>query len=206
MLWKETWTGRTDKYLADEFEHEYLMAPNQRYHFGLKPLTRYYIYGFCVNPDTSEPLGPVQKAVFSTTEVTPATEEVEFNFMINDTEGDFFYYVRPSTKGRISFDTYFSTILKDSAYKNEPYCGDIRKYLKDWLKDMEGVIEYFIKVDISRYRSALRLEEGEDYTIVATPYNDLGNGPLTLLHFKYKKGMNTGYRHDRVVKDSLHIL
>ena len=48
----------------------------------------------------------------------------------------------------------------------------------------------------------MNLEEGEDYTIVGCPYINLGDGPLTLLHFKYYKGLNTTYAHDRVISSN----
>ena len=66
--WRMEWPGRTDKYVADEIGHEYYVSPNQGYFLSLKPLTRYYVYGFCINPYKSEPLGHIQKMEFSTTE------------------------------------------------------------------------------------------------------------------------------------------
>lgn len=197
--WRMEWPGRTDKYVADEFEHEYFISSNQGYFPGLKPLTRYYVYGFCVNPDKSEPLGPIQKLQFSTTEYNPPTDGIDFDFMIRDTDNSFYYYVRPSINGKISFDTYFSTVFKDTDYNAAPYCGDIRAYLKDWLAVMGNEVENFLSVDISRFQTILDLEEGEDYTIIGCPYVNLGNGPLTLLHFKYSEGMRTSYGHDSII-------
>ena len=199
--WRMKWPGRTDKYVADESEHEYLGSPNLGYFLRLKPLTRYYVYGFCFNPDKSSPLGPIQKLQFSTTEYNPPAEGIDFDFMIRDTDNGFYYYVRPSIKGRISFDTYFSTVFKDTDYNAAPYCGDIRAYLKDWLAVMGDEADNFLSVDITRFQTILNLEEGEDYTIVGCPYINLGNGPLTLFHFKYSKGVNTKYAHDCVVSD-----
>lgn len=199
--WRKEWPGRTDKYVAGEFEHEYFVSPNQGYFLSLKPLTRYYVYGFCVDPEKSRPLGPIQKMEFSTTEYNPPTEGIDFDFMIRDTDNSFYYYVRPSIKGKISFDTYFSTVFKDTDYNAAPYCGDIRAYLKDWLAVMGNEVENFLSIDISRFQTILDLEEGEDYTIVGCPYINLGNGPLTLLHFKYSKGVSTKYAHDCVISD-----
>lgn len=199
--WRMEWPGRTDKYVADEIEHEYYVSPNQGYFLSLKPLTRYYVYGFCVNPYKSEPPGPIQKMEFSTTEYDPVTKGIDFDFMIRDTDKSFYYYVRPSIKGKISFDAYFSTVFKDTDYNAEPYCGDIRAYLKDWMAAMGDDVKCFLSVDISRFQTTLNLEEGEDYTIVGCPYVNLGNGPLTLLHFKYSEGMSTSYGHDSIISD-----
>lgn len=199
--WRMEWPGRTDKYVAAEFEHEYYVSPNAGYFLRLKPLTRYYVFGFCVNPEKSKPLGPIQKMEFSTTEYNPVTEGIDFDFMIRDTDDSFYYYVRPSIKGKISFDTYFSTVFKDADYYADPYCGDIRAYLKDWLADIGDNVEYFLSIDITRFQTILNLEEGENYTIIGCPYVNLGNGPLTLLHFKYSEGMSTTYAHDDIISD-----
>lgn len=200
--WRKEWPGRTDKYVAGEFEHEYYVSPNQGYFLRLKPLTRYYVYGFCVNPDKSSPLGPIQKLEFTTTDYSPVIEGIDFDFMIRDTDEGFYYYVRPSIKGKISFDAYFSKVFKDADYCANPYCGDIRAYLKDWMADMGDEVENFLSVDITRFQTELNLEEGEDYTIVGCPYVKPGDGPLTLLHFKYYKGLNTTYAHDRVISSN----
>lgn len=197
--WRSNWTGNTDFFVADVYEHEYYVSSNYGYFIGLEPLTRYCAYGFCVNPNTSMPLGSIQKLEFTTPEYNPVTEGIDFDFMIRDTETCFYYYVRPSMNGRISFDTFFSTVFKDADYNAEPYCGDIRRYLQDWLATMGDEARIFLSIDISRYRTILELEEGEDYTIVGCPYVNLGNGPLTLLHFRYSKGMNTSYGHDSVI-------
>lgn len=199
--WRMEWPGRTDKYVADEFEHVYYVSPNQGYFLHLKPLTRYYVFGFCVNPYKSKPLGPVQKLEFYTTEYNPVTKGIDFDFMIRDTDDGFYYYVRPSIRGKISFDTYFSAVFKDTDYYAEPYCGDIRAYLKDWIADKGNDVDDFLSVDISRFDTTLNLEEGEDYTIVGCPYVNLGDGPLTLLHFKYTKSLRTEYSHDSIISD-----
>ena len=199
--WRSNWTGNTEHYVADVYEHEYYVSSNYGYFLDLKPLTRYYVFGFCIHPDTAKPLGPVQKLAFYTTEYTPAADGIDFDFMIRDTETCFYYYVRPSMNGRISFDTYFSTVLKDDDFNAEPYCGNIRAYLQDWLAMMGENTRMFLSIDISRYQTILDLEDGEDYTIVACPYVNLGNGPLTLLHFKYFKGIDTPYGHDSVITD-----
>lgn len=197
--WRELWPGNTDKYVANLCDHEYYVSPLQGYFLNLKPSTKYYVYGFCFNPNTSKAMGPVQKLAFTTTENRPSPIGVDFDFMIHDTKDDFFYYVRPSQGGRIWYDGYFSAIFKDSEYIKTPYDGDIRAYLKNWLKDSKDYIEGFLNIDISRCQSNLILEEGEYYTILACPYINIGDGPLTLLHFQYKKGMNTKYRHDEII-------
>lgn len=51
--------------------------------------------------------------------------------------------VRPSINGKISFDAFFSVVFKDAGYYAEPYCGDIRAYLKDWMDDMGDEVENF---------------------------------------------------------------
>lgn len=199
LEWRKNWTGRTDKYVADIVEHEFFISHQEGYFLNLKPMTIYYVFGFCIDPYKKVPLGPVQKQAFSTPEYHPLTDGVDFDFMIRDTRDEFFYYVRPSYKGRICFDSFFSTMLKDSDYNSEPYNGDIRAYLKDWMKSMGENVNLFLSIDISRYESILELEEGEDYTIIGCPYANLGNGPLTLLHFQYKEGMTTSYGHDSII-------
>lgn len=198
--WREHWTGRTDKYVADLAEHEYLVSTCSQYFLELKPDTEYCVLAFCVNPKTSKPLGPLQKFRFSTLEPQPLKDKVDFDFMIRDNGDGFCYYVRPSLNGKIWYDGYFSTVFKVSDYMAAPYSGDIRAYLKKWVKDVGSDLEYFLSVDITRYEAPFDLVEGVDYTIVGCPYQNLGDGRLTLLDFTYSKDLNTPYRHDRVIE------
>lgn len=198
--WKKEWTGDTCKYLAGEIEHEFFSSQNQLYAIRLKPRTKYYVYGFCINPNSMEPLGTMQKMAFTTPSYNPFPDGVDFDFMIRDTKEAFYYYVRPSKDGRICFDGYFTTIFKDSEYKVEPYSGNIAAYTKNWINTLGDDIENYISIDISRFDNFQNLVEGEDYTIVAGPYLNIGNGPLILLHFKYRRGMTTPYKHDTVIE------
>lgn len=199
--WRKWWPGNTDYYVADVVEHEYYVSTENGYFIGLKPQTDYYFFAFCVSPEPIKPLGPIQKIRFTTPEYKPSEKGVDFDFMIRDTEESFYYFVRPSQQGKISFDIYFSTIFRDSYYdETSAYGGDIRAYLKDWLEMMGTDADYFLSIDISRFQTILDLEEGEHFTIVACPYVNLGNGPLTVRHFKYEKGMSTSYGHDEVIE------
>lgn len=199
--WKRNWPGNKNQYLADMNEHVFYVSTVDGYYVRLTPKTDYYVYGFCINPETHMPLGPVQKMKFTTLAAGSSSAGMDFDFMIDDRPEAFYYYVRPSRKGRICFSTYFSTVLKDSDYAAEPYNGDIRAYLKNWIEAMGEQTDWFLSIDISRYETILDLQEEEMYTIVACPYSNLGNGPLTTLHFKYKEGLKTKeYRHDEVIK------
>lgn len=198
--WRTTWYGNTDKYVADIVEHEYAVSTGTRYFLHLEPQTDYYVYAFCVNSNLSGPLGPIQKKKFTTPQYTPVAKGVDFDFMIYDTEDIFYYYVRPSFKGKVCFDVYFSTVMQDSIYLAEPYLGDIRAYLKDILVAAGPEVDYFLSIDISRYETILDLEEGKDYTIMCCPYLNLGNSPITVRHFTYERGMKTTYDHDEVIE------
>lgn len=198
-LWKEYFEGRLDKYVASFCDHEMYVTHNEGYILDLKPSTRYYAYGFCIDEESHAPLGPIQKVDFRTTEIKPSSDKTDFDFMICDDNGQPYYYVRPSRYGRICLDSYLSTIFKVSDYMAEPYKGDIRRYLNDWLEKIGPGVSYFLNIDISRYEPVIVLEEGEDYTIIAMPYGNPVANQITTLGFTYTKGMKTNYSHDYII-------
>ena len=199
QTWKKYFEGNMDNYAANFCDHVMYVTPNEGYVLDLKPNTRYYAFGFCINPESHAPVGPVQKVDFWTTDIKPSADQIDFNFMINDDKGQMYYYVRPSRYGRICMDTYFSAVIKDSDYMAEPYSGDIRHYLNDWIEQIGSGVTYFLNIDISRYEPVIYLEEDEQYTIVAMPYGNPLANQITTLGFTYKKGMKTDYSHDFVI-------
>ena len=198
--WLKWWPGRTDEYVVSMSQHLLISSKTTQYVTDLEPNTDYYAYAFCVDQSTYEPIGHIQKVAFRTIDVLPSTNLINLDFMPIDNNGTFNYYVRPSYGNKVCMDTYFSTLFKDSDYMAEPYGGDIRKYLEWWQDYYKAVLTAFVSYDISKYSTILELEEGEDYTIVGTPYGNPAANKITVRHFTYHKGMKTDYGHDYVIE------
>lgn len=197
--WLEKWPDKGE-YTSTLRDHVLYETTISIYALRLKPLTEYYALAVCVDDRTMKPLGPLQKKRFKTIDISPNVRDTEFDFMIYDTKDKFYYYVRPSIKGEICRDAFFSTIIKESDYLAPPYNGDIRKYLEAWKKKMDADIESFLGVDITRFETILDLKENEKYAIVAMLFNSLPDNPIYLRHFKYKKGEQTSYSHDEIIE------
>lgn len=198
--WRESWDGRTDKYVVDMSQHVLKSSKITEYISGLEPTTDYYAYAFCVDQTTFEPLGNIWKVAFRTTVILPSTNLMNLDFMLVDNDGKFNYYVRPSYGNKVCMDTFFSTVFKDSDYEAEPFCGDIRKYLEWWQEANKEILTLFVSYDISKYSTILELEEGEKYTIIGTPYGNPAANKISVKHFTYHRGMKTDYGSDYVIK------
>lgn len=194
-LWKESWTGDTEYYLADFHEHSLYHSPVYGYVMELEADCEYYVYGFVVDPYDDEPVGRIQKKLFRSAISDAATPDVSFDFMINDTGGKFHYFVRPTQKGHICMEPFIANIFTKDEVMSSPYGGDIDAFFTDWTSNLKNRDNY-IDVDIAKFDSGIEMIEGNNYIILANTLSNLGKISPFSLSFTYHQGMKTSYSHD----------
>ena len=170
------------------------------YYTGLTPETDYYVLGFCVDPMSRKPSGPLQKMKFRTTAISPEPSNMVLDFMVQDGERCLYYYTKPTLDGKLCRDPYLVDFVPQEVI-DERAGGDMLKYAAIWYAEKlaDGTVSQYLKTDISRNEVYVLgpHDEGKRFVVFGAPYNINNKDKIFTRSFIYYKGISMrNYAHD----------
>lgn len=165
LAWRHELLVKGEKYIASFQYHCLSYGPTSYFYSELKPNTEYYLYGFCVNPETKDPIGELCRFKFTTLE-EPSPEyrnPMTFDFEIHDNE----VMVVPSIEGPSDYYIWGiipSSDLEDYEMNIEPWSIDMVKMMVD-----SGILRDMMCKGISK--EAVSMAVGQEYILAASAYD-----------------------------------
>lgn len=201
LEWKREYLKENVPYIASLRSHFFDYGGSTHFFVGLTPETDYYIYGFCVNPNTKEPVGKLYKQLVTTTALDTTTiSPMVLDFRVEDMpeQGKTRITIRPSVDGK-PYQEPFACIPTSVPERliEEEYGGDIVRYADSIFAFMNeiSIQEIFIKRDITTFED-YDLIPGERYILLAAAYRITYAQALYSLHYTFEPGMKLPYQHD----------
>lgn len=163
--WRHEKLVQGEPYIAAFQYHSLSYGPTSFYFTELEPEKDYYLYGFCVNPVTKEPIGNLHKVKF-TTKPNPSPEyrsEMTFDFEVHGNQ----VMIVPSVEGQ---DDYFiwdiipSNTLEEYHMNIETWALDVVQGFMD-----SGILRYLMCKGITKEDVAM--VPGQEYIIAAGAYD-----------------------------------
>ncbi|MBQ0044536.1 MAG: hypothetical protein KBT05_05880 [Bacteroidales bacterium] len=165
LAWRHELLVKGEHYIANFQYHCLSYGPTSYFFSELKPETDYYLYGFCVNPETKDPMGELSKFKFTTqAQQSPDYRNpMTFDFEIHGNE----VMVVPSTEGPSDYYIWgmlLSSDLKEYDMNIEPWSIDMVKMMVD-----SGILREMMCRGITKESESMAV--GQEYIIAASAYD-----------------------------------
>lgn len=160
--WRYQLLRENANYVAPFSSHCLSYGKDYRIFLNLKPNTNYYVYAYCVNPETNQPIGGLYTLPIKTTEVKPST--MTFTWERKGTH----VAVTPSNDEEL----YIWDVVEEEML-TEWYDSDPEEYLKEY-------VEAYIAMDMLRddicqsitgFNFDYMFQEGGTYYFIVAGYD-----------------------------------
>lgn len=168
------------EYVTDFASHSLYYGSDSRYFRDLNPSTEYFLYAFCVNPETNQPIGPLYYVPFTTGDLKQS--DITFQAMFKEREDGAHISVIPSNDNEHYVWTFEDVkTLEESHLSIKDYAQIILTEMKEY-----GMGESLYTKGPDTYVCTPEdLLFDHDYTLVAAGFDGEFTTDIYTLDFHY---------------------